>query len=166
MLLPVRSISEHFLFPSTLFASLDAYRVQTILGSCISVCLFDPYLKIGGINHYMLPWWNGDDMPSPKFGNIAIQRLIEKLNGFGCRTENLSAKIFGGANQHGISNSIAISKRNIETARSMLGDYRIAITAESVGGDSGRKIVFQTSTNQVWMKTLGRTDFNDIRERN
>jgi chemotaxis protein CheD len=113
-----------------------------------------------------LPTWNGDDMPSPKFGNIAIERLIEKLNGFGCRTENLSAKIFGGANQHGISNSIAVSKRNIETARSMLSDYRIAITAESVGGDSGRKIVFQTSTNQVWMKTLGRTDFNDTRERN
>src|SRR6188768_1151183 len=83
---------EYFLFPSTLFADRRSHKVQTILGSCIAVCLFDDRLKFGGINHYMMPWWNGKDLPSPKYGDIAVDRLIEKMIALGSVKQNLSAK--------------------------------------------------------------------------
>ena len=149
---------EHFLFPSTLFASREPHRVQTILGSCIAVCLYDHQLNFGGINHYMLPWWDGKEMASPRFGNIAIQKLVEKMIAMGSHTRNLTAKIFGAANQHSLLTTVHVSNRNIEVARKLLQEYRIPITAENVGGDRGRKIVLQTNTHQVWMKYLERTE--------
>ena len=69
----------HFLYPSTLFASREPFIVNTILGSCVAVCIYDTVLKFGGINHYMLPFWNGQGLASPKFGNIAIHKLLEKI---------------------------------------------------------------------------------------
>jgi chemotaxis receptor (MCP) glutamine deamidase CheD len=50
---------------------------QTILGSCVAVCLFDHVYGYGAINHFMLPWWNGQNIPSPKYGDIAVLGLIK-----------------------------------------------------------------------------------------
>lgn len=69
----------YYLNPSKLFVSAQRYEVITVLGSCVAVCLYDRKLHLGGINHYMLPFWNGRDLPSLKFGNIAIDKLIEKM---------------------------------------------------------------------------------------
>lgn len=88
---------QHFLYPSTLFASKDPYVVKTILGSCVAICIYDTVARAGGINHYMLPNWNGHDLASPKYGNIAIEKLLERLYMLGCRRENMQAKIFGEA---------------------------------------------------------------------
>jgi len=90
------TIKTHYLYPAALFAEEDPHLVDTILGSCVAVCLFDPVKKIGGINHYMLPFWNGTGLASPKYGNIAIQKLVEKMLSLGAKKENLQAKIFGG----------------------------------------------------------------------
>jgi chemotaxis protein CheD len=89
-------ISTHFLYPSALFASRERHKVSTILGSCVAVCLYDPIAQIGGINHFMLPFWNGQGLASPKYGNIAIERLVEKMISLGCKKNNLKAKVFGG----------------------------------------------------------------------
>src|SRR5688572_13771956 len=99
------TVVEYYLFPSTIFAELLPHQVKTILGSCVAVCLFDQVLNYGGINHYMLPWWNGNGMPSPKYGDIAIERLIDKMLFLGSQKKNLVAKIFGGASQHVYSKS-------------------------------------------------------------
>lgn len=148
-------ISEHFLFPSTLFSERSPHQVLTILGSCVSVCLFDQQLKYGGINHYMLPWWNGNGMPSPKYGDIAIEKLIEKMTSMGSRKENLVAKVFGGANQHTVSKGVFdIGTRNIVTAEKLLDNHKIKIIAQNTGGSRGRRIVFHTQSNQVLMKYL------------
>jgi len=66
--------NTHFLYPAALFASRTPHMVTTILGSCVAICLYDPILKFGGINHYMLPLWNGQGLASPKYGNIAIEK--------------------------------------------------------------------------------------------
>ena len=86
----------HFLYPGALYAQKGECVVSTILGSCVSVCLWDPLLKIGGINHYMLALWNGEGLPSPKYGNIAITKLIEKMLSLGRRKGDLKAMVFGG----------------------------------------------------------------------
>lgn len=149
---------QHFLYPSSLFASKEPYMVKTILGSCVAICLWDKRLKIGGINHYMLPSWNGNDLASPKYGNIALDKLIERLQSMGSRVEDLQAKIFGGGEllDSGKGNSIVIGERNIRVARLMLEERKIPIVASSIGGKRGRKILFFTDTGEVRHK-FGKT---------
>ena len=142
--------NKHFLYPSTLFTNKEAFKVVTILGSCISVCLYDSKKKMGGINHYMLPLWNGDGLATPKFGNVAITKLIKSMENMGCNKRDMVAKVFGGANQScGVLN---IGGRNAQVAFEMLKDAEIKVVAKSVGGSIGRKIIFDTYTSEVLMK--------------
>ena len=148
---------QHFLYPSSLFVSKDPYLVKTILGSCVAICLWDKRLKIGGINHYMLPHWNGNDLASPKYGNIAIDKLLEKMLFYGSRIEDLQAKIFGGGElltSTGNGSTTMIGERNIRVARMMLEEKNIQVVASSTGGKKGRKILFFTQTGEVRHKFL------------
>jgi len=148
---------QNFLYPSTLFVSNAPSVVTTILGSCVAVCLYDPILKIGGINHYMLPLWNGEGLASPKYGNIAIEKLVEKMYQQGSKKTNLVAKVFGGGEV--IDTTIKqfnIGERNIKIAKEMLEMYNIPIVAQSVGGKFGRKIQYTTNTGEVKHKFIER----------
>jgi chemotaxis protein CheD len=147
---------QHFLYPSSLFVSKDPYLVKTILGSCVSICLWDKRLKVGGINHFMLPNWNGNDLASPKYGNIAIDKLVERMLFHGCRIEDLQAKVFGGGEllDAGKGNSTMIGERNIRVARLMLEEKNIPVVASSTGGKKGRKILFFTDSGEVRHKFL------------
>lgn len=148
-------VTEYFLFPSTLFFNKGPHRVQTILGSCVAICLYDERLKWGGINHYMLPWWNGKGVPSPKYGDVAIEQLVEKMISMGSQKKDLIAKIFGGASQHSLgTGGMQIGLRNAAIAESLLLAYGIKIVSKNIGGTQGRKIVFHTHTGQVFMKYL------------
>ena len=150
----------HFLYPSTLFVSSEPYLVNTILGSCVAVCLFDPITRIGGINHYMLPFWNGEGLASPKYGNIAIERLAEKMISLGCKKGNLIAKVFGGGEV--IDTQISqfhIGDRNIAIAHQVLKELNISISGQSVGGKNGRKIQFNTNTGAVLQKMIAKQSF-------
>ncbi|MDP4207892.1 MAG: chemotaxis protein CheD [Bacteroidota bacterium] len=134
------------------------FQINTILGSCIAVCLFDPVTRIGGINHFMLPLWNGQGLASPKYGNIAIEKLIDKMLSLGCQKNNLKAKIFGGGEV--IETQIVkfnIGARNIEIARQILEEKKIPIISSSVGGKLGRKIEFLTATGEVRQKYVQKT---------
>ena len=149
-------IGNHYLFPSTIFISKQHYIIDTVLGSCVAVCLYDQKIKIGGLNHFMLPLWNGDVLASPKYGNIAIEKLIEKMILNGASKQNMIAKIFGGANQ--INSTINIGERNIQISKEHLATAGIKIVAESVGGAVGRKIKFNTRTGEVSMKFLSKKE--------
>ena len=70
---------KHFLYPGAIYISPEPTLITTILGSCVAICLYDPILQIGGMNHYMLPLWNGQGLASPRYGNIAIEKLITNL---------------------------------------------------------------------------------------
>ncbi|MBQ1698253.1 MAG: chemotaxis protein CheD [Bacteroidales bacterium] len=143
-------MTRHFLYPSTMFASAQPAEVTTILGSCVAVCLWDRYLGIGGINHYMLPTWNGMELASPKYGNIAIERLTEKMFQLGCKKNNLVAKVFGGGEVISVSSStMHIGERNVMVAEEMLLERNIPIIGRSTGGKNGRKIIFNTHTGEV-----------------
>lgn len=151
------AVNSYFLHPGGLFVKNTEYVVRTVLGSCVSVCLWDPVLQAGGINHYMLALWNGEGLPSPRYGNIAIPKLIENMLKLGCKRHNLQAKIFGGAavigNTSGVLN---IGTRNINLAEEMLNNEKIPIIGRDVDGNSGRKILFNTKTGRVLLKKLSK----------
>ncbi len=147
------SAPTHYLYPGGLFAHPQPHQVTTVLGSCVSVCLWDPVRRIGGINHYLLPFWNGEGLPTPRYGNIAIDALLEKMLALGAARGSLQAKLFGGAamweNPNGL---LAVGERNIELARSLLGQLHIPIVAADLGGDTGRKIIFDTASGAVLLR--------------
>lgn len=149
-------LGKHYLYPSALFAEKQPFMVDTVLGSCVAVCLFDQKLLIGGINHYMLPFWNGNGLASPKYGNIATEKLVEKMLRNGANIQNMVAKVFGGANQ--MNTSLKIGDQNIEIARQTLSNYGIQIIAENTGGTIGRKLRYNTGTGQVMMKFLTKNE--------
>ncbi len=102
------------------------------------------------MNHIMLPLWNGEGLATPKYGNIAMERLLAKVLYIGCHREHLVAKVFGGANVSGSGLEVfMIGDRNITLAFEMLEEYRIPVTARDVGGRVGRKIIMNTETGAV-----------------
>ena len=152
---------QHYLFPCMIFCSREEFQVTTVLGSCISVCLYDPVTKIGGINHYMLALWNGIGLESPKYGNIAITKLLEKMLELGSRKNNLHAKVFGGAKvlEATQNSSINVGERNIEIAMDMLSEEHIPVVASSMGDLFGLKIIFNTVTGEILMKRVRRCKY-------
>ncbi len=147
--------NKHYLYPADLYASTDPYLINTILGSCIAICLYDPVLQFGGMNHFMLPVWNGQGLASPKYGNIAIEKLSDKLLQLGAKKERLTAKVFGGAEVlDNSSGAFKIGERNTETAFQILENMKIKIVASHVGGKLGRKILFNNFTFEVRMKMI------------
>lgn len=156
--------NAHFLYPAALFASKEPFQINTILGSCVAVCIWDKKLKYGGMCHYMLPYWNGEGLASPKYGNIAIEKLLEKLYSFGCIKKNLVAKTFGGGEVIDFkSPQFQIGKRNIQLANEILDDENIPVVSSSLGGKYGRKIIFFTDTGDVKQKYVQRqvTNFDE-----
>jgi chemotaxis protein CheD len=149
------NFKTHFLYPSALHASKEPHIINTILGSCVAVCLYDPVLKIGGMNHFMLPLWNGEGLASPKYGNIAIPKLIEKLLQYGSNEKHLKAKIFGGANIFESNlEQFQIGDRNIKVAEEVLKEHNIPVVSCSVGGSNGRRIQFNTQSGAVGQKII------------
>jgi len=146
----LEKIATHFLYPSNLFVSNQRHSITTILGSCVGICLYDTRLRMGGMNHYMLAFWNGNGLASPRFGNIANEKLIQQVLQLGSAKTDLVAKVFGGANQTTSYNNIGM--RNAEIAFEMLDRMNIPVVGKSVEGEVGRKIVFDTMTGEVRMK--------------
>jgi chemotaxis protein CheD len=153
-------LKEHYLYPGLIFVSAEPHVVTTVLGSCVSVCLWDPILEIGGINHFQLPLWNGVGLQIPKYGNIAIDRMIEKMIGLGSDPQRLKAKVFGGAAVlQVVSGRMHVGERNVAVALDILKERGIPIIASDYGGHSGRKIKFNTCRGVVFMKLLKKSTF-------
>lgn len=149
-----------FIYPGKLFTSEVPYYLSTILGSCVAVCLYDDVKKVGGMNHYMLPLWNGEGLASPKYGNVAIELLINKMLKNGCKKRNIKAKIFGGASVIKTQSDLYnIGERNIQMAQDILERENIKIIASSVGGDRGRKIMMDTQNFQIRHKYVEKKHF-------
>jgi len=156
-------LGEHYLYPGNIFASEEPYLVTTVLGSCVSVCLWDSRKMVGGINHFMLPLWNGEGLATPKFGNIAITTLYDKMLSFGCRHSDLKAKIFGGGDVLAIKNSILnVGERNVIIAQDTMKKMKINVISSDVRGRRGRKLLFNTHTGTVLLKKLSK-QVNDFK---
>ncbi|PNV83395.1 MAG: chemotaxis protein CheD [Sulfurimonas sp.] len=142
-----------FIHVGQLHVDVAPAAISTILGSCVAVCLYDRKSGIGGMNHYLLPFWNGNSLQSPRFGNIAIPKLIESMLERGANIKNIEAKIFGGASMNiSASNNMMIGEKNILVAREILKEYKIHIVAEDVGKENGRKIQFNLQNAKVLLK--------------
>lgn len=130
--------------------------ISTVLGSCVAVCLWDLGQGIGGMNHYLLPHRAGAAETSPRFGNVALEQLVDELVRLGGRFSQLQAKVFGGASVLAPPRPGAepLGEQNVRVARSLLGAAGIPIVAEDTGGTRGRRLIFQTDDGLAFVKRL------------
>jgi chemotaxis protein CheD len=138
--------------------------ISTLLGSCVAVCLHDPKLGIGGMNHFLLPSRTGganDDIDVILNGDYSMEVLVNALLNKGAQKTRLIAKAFGGGT---IVSSIrmAIGERNAEFAKEWLGREGIRLVASDFNGPWSRKVVFVPKNGDAFCRRIPTTQGNII----
>jgi chemotaxis protein CheD len=128
--------------------------VATVLGSCISVCMRDPQAGVGGLNHFLLPKNNGgnDASAGERYGDTAMEVLINGLIKRGGRRGQFEAKVFGGARVLSGATMLAIGDGNIAFVLDFLNREGIPIVSKDVGGTRSRRIHYQPATGRAWVQ--------------
>lgn len=128
----------------------------TTLGSCVSACIRDVVMGIGGINHFMLPESELDtgNICSARYGSYAMEVLVNELLKQGANRRNLEAKVFGGANVLRSITSADVGARNTEFVHQYLANEKIPVVAEDLGETCPRKIIFFPKTGRVLVMRL------------
>lgn len=130
--------------------------IATLLGSCVAVCLWDPLMKIGGMNHFMLPrrlpGREGSDFDTLLCGDFAMEALLNAMLARGARRERLRAKAFGGGAVVAALTESSIGLQNVRFAKEWLAREGIALISEDFLGRWSRKIVFEPTTGDVFCR--------------
>lgn len=127
----------------------------TVLGSCISACIRDPIVQVGGMNHFLLPG-NTKEQDTMRFGAFAMEQLINAILKRGGRRERLEVKLFGGGNV--IASSALIGTKNIEFVHEYLAMEEITIAGEDVGGTWPRKVRYWPALGKAQVLKLRREE--------
>lgn len=154
-------MDEHrtFILPGEMAVSRKPTTIATLLGSCIAVCLHNAKQKAGGMNHFMLPTGNKTDKMLGKYGDYAIDHLVDMMLKIDPDKRNLTAKMYGGGAVVGhLASAAGIGDRNIEMAASKLREHGIKTVLSDVGGASGRKIFLNTVTGDVELRYIEKSD--------
>ena len=139
--------------PGEYFVSGESMTIVTVLGSCIAACLWDRNMRIGGMNHFMLP--DGDSREaSGRYGSYAMELLINEMLKLGARRESLQAKIFGGAQVMHSFKTLNVGERNTAFVTEYLQTERIPIVSQDVLDIYPRKVVFFPSSGKAMVKRL------------
>ncbi|WP_157139045.1 chemoreceptor glutamine deamidase CheD [Asticcacaulis biprosthecium] len=138
--------------PGEYFVTSDAgIMIITVLGSCVAACVRNPYTGFGGMNHFMLPQseegdWNGVSSHM-RYGNHAMENLINEVMKSGCRRSEMEIKLFGGANMY-VGGS-EIGAKNAQFVTGYLKAEGLRASASDLGGSHGRRIHYWPSTGKV-----------------
>jgi len=138
--------------------------LATILGSCVAACVRDPYQGIGGMNHFMLPKGRNDATEgandSMRYGDYAMEVLINAVLAHGCRRSELEIKIFGGANV--IDSTMLVGSNNSEFIIRYLNSNGLLIATRDIGGRLPRRILYTPATGKARRLNLKRLSDSNI----
>jgi chemotaxis protein CheD len=142
--------------PGQLVVCTEPCRIRTVLGSCISVCLFDPELRHGGMNHFMLPEAASSFETSSRYGNRAMPLLVERMERLGSNRHQLCASVFGGARVlFDAPQLMHLGRRNADFALDWLEKHGITVVLSSVLGSTARRLDFDIDTGVCRERALG-----------
>lgn len=154
----MQKVPYQFLEPGALVLSKRPLKVATILGSCISVTMFDTQSAYGAICHGMLPINTKNDfLLSGKYVDSAINHMVNFFRHNLIPLKQLQVKLFGGGDVLSVnqnSSRVTIGQQNITAAKKLLHQYQLPLTVEHTRGDSGVKLIFFTHTGDVYLKKI------------
>lgn len=145
------------ILPGEFYVTSHNEVITTVLGSCISACVRDKRVKIGGMNHFMLPM-QGDNScnkelsNAARYGNFAMEQMINDILRNGGSRDNLEIKIFGGGKV--MKGMTDVGKRNISFVKDYIQIEGYNLAAEDVGGMYPRKVIFYPKDGKVLIKKL------------
>lgn len=157
---------DYILKPGYIFIPEEAAILGAVLGNGVVVTIFDSRKKKGGMCHFSKPKPLRKDRGTAVYGAIAIPALLNLFLENGSRNEDLKAHVIGGATSTERKRSIRFSsndlgEENFLIARKVLEKYKIKRVAYSSGGYQGKKILFNTSTNELFAANINKVRTND-----
>ena len=143
--------------------------ITTVLGSCVSTCLWDPLERIGGMNHFMLP----GDTASPgspwaesaRFGVYAMEVLINQMLRMGAERRRLVAKVFGGAQLLAGFDRLDVGAKNSGFVLEFLRVEGIPVVAKDLMDVCPRKVHFFVDSGKVQVKRLNLAPSDPLQKR-
>ncbi len=147
------------ILPGEYYVTVSQELVTTVLGSCVSACIRDSNTGIGGMNHFLLPLNKGESWSSTevaslanRYGNFAMEHMINDILKQGGRKNNLEVKLFGGSK---IINSMTdVGDSNIRFVRNYLKTEELRVVAEDLGGINPRKVMYFPGSGKVMVKKI------------
>jgi|LNFM01.1.fsa_nt_gb chemotaxis protein CheD len=168
---PTRQLMTAKILPGELYVTTSDEAVVTVLGSCVSACIWDKTSGVGGMNHFMLPasadqsriadFANASE--AARYGTYAMEHLINSILKNGGRRQSLQIKIVGGGRV--LKGATDIGLRNIEFVREFIRNEGLLLVGEHVAGVLPRKVWFQPSTGRALVKELKSTATTTIADR-
>jgi chemotaxis protein CheD len=160
------------LLPGEYYVTTTGEQIATVLGSCVSACVRDRRTGIGGMNHFMLPQdaskgtsaWGSAVSAATRYGNVAMERLINDILKLGSSRDNLEVKLVGGGKVLGAS-AIDIGARNIHFVRKYVADEGFIVAGEDLGDMYPRKVQYSPATGRLRVKKLNTVRNNTLFER-
>lgn len=154
----IENKQNYYLHPGFIFVSRDSYLIHTVLGSCVSVCLWDSSNKFGGMNHYVYSY-NKHQQRTGKYGEVAIPHLINLMLKMGSKIDSLKAHIVGGGKNTELDSFVGTE--NAALAEKLLNKRGIEILTKDVHGEFGRKVIFNTLTGEILIYKIHQIRKND-----
>jgi len=152
-------------FPGDHYVTHDADEMLvTILGSCVTACIRDPLIGVGGMNHFMLPESAGAGWDtasaSMRYGNVAMERLINDILKRGGARDRLEIKVFGSGNV--MKGNANIGHRNAEFVEQYLAAEGLRIAAHHLRGNLPRRVHYLPATGKVMLLELQRSEQEEV----
>jgi len=145
------------ILPGQFYVTVQDEVIVTVLGSCIAACIRDRLFGIGGMNHFMLPQAScsgQDGAKSTRYGNHAMEQLINEILKNGGRRENLEVKIFGGGKIMRNMQSLDIGQRNISFVHDYIRTEGLELLVADTGDIFPRKVMYFPRSGRVRVKRL------------
>lgn len=160
------------ILPGEYYVTANNEAIVTVLGSCVSACIRDKVFGIGGMNHFMLPInknMSDADVASMsnagRYGNFAMEKMINDILKNGGARENLEVKIFGGGRVLQNMQTLDIGNGNINFVREYINTEQLKLVSEDVGDVFPRKVIYFPLTGKVKVKKLRQMHNKTIIER-
>ena len=149
--------SEFFLGIGEVAFAKKPCVIRTVLGSCIGVTIYDPKLRIGGMSHFLLAK-APEGQISTRYGDIALDALIDNFRRAGSHIHRLEACIAGGGLILDMNEVFFVGEKNIKVADEVLSRRGIRVLRREVGGERGRRMVLDSETGFVTIEFIPDTD--------
>lgn len=159
------------ILPGEFYVTRNGEAITTVLGSCVSACIRDPLLQVGGMNHFMLPVdsgrgdgaWGGPTGVATRYGSYAMEQLINELMKLGAKRERLEVKLFGGGRI--LKAATDVGARNIAFAREFLRQEALTVVAEDLGDVYPRRVMYFPQRGAAMVKRLPALDVANVAHR-